>query len=191
VDSPMALNATSIFAIHPECYDKETYDLFTTHAKNPFGFSALNFSRSVEDSKALNQAKGPLIIISADGMCEFGRIQHHLMHGLGDSANTVLIVGYMAEGTLGRRLRDGAKEVRIQSDWFQVRANIEEIDAFSAHADWKETVEWLDCIEKERLKGTFLVHGEPEALMAMQGHLQDAGLKDIEIAKMGVIYKIS
>ena len=191
VDSPMALNATSIFAIHPECYDKETYDLFTTHAKNPFGFSALNFSRSVEDSKALNQAKGPLIIISADGMCEFGRIQHHLMHGLGDSANTVLIVGYMAEGTLGRRLRDGAKEVRIQSDWFQVRANIEEIDAFSAHADWKETVEWLDCIEKERLKGTFLVHGEPEALMAMQGHLQDAGLKDIEIAKMGVIYKIA
>ncbi|MCX8012892.1 MAG: MBL fold metallo-hydrolase, partial [Rectinema sp.] len=78
VDSPMALNATSIFAIHPECYDKETYDRFTTHAKNPFGFSALNFSRSVQDSKMLNQAKGPMIIISADGMCEFGRIQHHL-----------------------------------------------------------------------------------------------------------------
>ena len=88
VDSPMALNATSIFAIHPECYDKETYDLFTTHSKNPFGFEKLNFARSVEDSKALNEAKGPMIVISADGMCEFGRIQHHLMHGLGDPANT-------------------------------------------------------------------------------------------------------
>jgi len=124
-------------------------------------------------------------------MCEFGRIQHHLMHGLGDSANTVLIVGYMAEGTLGRRLRDGAKEVRIQRDWYQVRANIEEIDAFSAHADWKETIEWLECIDKKRLQRTFLVHGEQEALMAMQGHLIDTELKDIEIVKMGVFYKIA
>lgn len=191
VDSPMALNATSIFAIHPECYDKETYDLFTTHAKNPFGFSDLNFSRSVEDSKALNQAKGPMIVISADGMCEFGRIQHHLMHGLGDPANTVLIVGYMANGTLGRRLKDGAKDVRIHGDWYQVRADIQEIDAFSAHADWKEAVEWLGCVDKVRLRKIYLVHGEGEALTAMRGHVLDAGAKDAEIVKAGEIYTIA
>ena len=190
VDSPMALNATSIFAIHPECYDKETYDLFTTHAKNPFGFASLNFSRSVEESKMLNQAKGPMIIISADGMCEFGRIQHHLMHGLGDPANTVLIVGYMAEGTLGRRLKDGAKEVRIHGDWYQVRADIQEIDAFSAHADWQEAVDWLGCIDKKRLRKTYLVHGEGEALTAMQKHVLDAGVQAAEIVKPGEIYTI-
>jgi len=185
VDSPMALNATSIFVIHPECYDKETYDLFTTHAKNPFGLQRLIFSRSVEESKALNAARGPLIIISADGMCEFGRIQHHLMHGLGDAANTVLLVGFMAQGTLGRRLKEGAKEVRIHGDWYQVRADIQEIDAFSAHADWKETIEWLDCMDKARLRRVLLVHGESESLSAMKAHVLDAGIREAEIVKKG------
>jgi len=191
VDSPMALNATSIFAIHPECYDKETYDLFTSHAQNPFGFAELKFARSVDESKALNLAKGPMIVISADGMCEFGRIQHHLMHGLEDPANTVLIVGYMAEGTLGRRLKDGEKQVRIHGDWYQVRADIQEIDAFSAHADWKEAVDWLSCVDKARLKKVYLVHGEGEALTAMRGHVLDAGVKEAEIVKAGRIYTIA
>jgi metallo-beta-lactamase family protein len=190
VDSPMALNATSIFAIHPECYDKETYDRFTSHAQNPFGFSELKFARSVEESKALNLAKGPLIVISADGMCEFGRIQHHLMHGVSDPANTVLLVGYMAEGTLGRRLKDGDKQVRIHGDWYQVRADIQEIDAFSAHADWQEAIEWLGCTERERLKKVYLVHGEGGALTSMRQHVLDAGINDVEIVKGRKTYSL-
>jgi metallo-beta-lactamase family protein len=135
VDSPMAIDATAIFRMHPECYDKETNDVFTAHAENPFGFSSLHFSRSIDESKALNAAKGSMIVISADGMCEFGRIQHHLIHNVGKAENTILIVGYMAEGTLGRKLRDGAKEVRIHGDFFKVRADVQEIDAFSSHAE--------------------------------------------------------
>lgn len=191
VDSPMALNATSIFAIHPECYDAETYAAFTRHAKNPFGFSALNFARSVEESKMLNMARGPMIIISADGMCEFGRIQHHLIHGVENPANTVLIVGYMAEGTLGRRLKEGAAEVRIHGDWYKVRAKIEEIDAFSAHADWKETMDWLTCVDRSRLGRVLLVHGEDAALKAMRDHVLEMGTRQVDIVEAGVPYELA
>lgn len=188
VDSPMAIDATGIFKIHPECYDKETNDAFTIHSENPFGFSTLHFSRSVEDSKLLNLAKEPMIVISADGMCEFGRIQHHLIHGLGKTANTVLIVGYMAEGTLGRKLRDGAgrlQDVRIHGEVVPVRAKIEEIDAFSAHADWRETLEWLHSCDRSRLSRMLLVHGEEESLSAMREKLREAFPADVQIMKMG------
>jgi metallo-beta-lactamase family protein len=97
----------------------------------------------------------------------------------------------MANGTLGRRLKDGAKDVRIHGDWYQVRADIQEIDAFSAHADWKEAVEWLGCVDKVRLRKIYLVHGEGEALTAMRGHVLDAGAKDAEIVKAGEIYTIA
>jgi metallo-beta-lactamase family protein len=188
VDSPMAIDATGIFKIHPECYDKETNDAFTIHSENPFGFSTLHFSRSVEDSKMLNVAKEPMIVISADGMCEFGRIQHHLIHGLGNPANTLLIVGYVAEGTLGRKLRDGAgslQEVRIHGETIPVRAKIEEIDAFSAHADWRETLEWLHGMDRSRLSRMLLVHGEEDSLSAMRERLREAFPVDVQIMKMG------
>jgi metallo-beta-lactamase family protein len=116
VDSPMATNATTIFQVHPECYDQETQDAFIKHHKNPFGFNSLRFTMSVDESKALNDVKGPAIIISADGMCEAGRIQHHLMHNIEDPFNTVLIVGYMAEHTLGRRIRNREQEVKIHGN---------------------------------------------------------------------------
>jgi len=190
VDSPMAVDATAIFQIHPECYDKETHDAFTAHAQNPFGFASLHLSRTVEESKALNGAKGSMIIISADGMCEVGRIQHHLMHNLENSANTVLIVGYMAEGTLGRRLRDGAKEVRIHGDFYRVKSHIEEIDAFSAHADWRETLEWLQGTDLKRLKKIFLVHGEGKALASMREKVLGAGAADAEIVAAGLSYSL-
>jgi len=190
VDSPMAIDATEIFRLHPECYDKETNDAFTAHSENPFGFAALRFSRSVEQSKALNAAKGSMIIISADGMCEVGRIQHHLIHNLGGSANTILIVGYMAEGTLGRRLRDGVKEVRIHGDMFRVNADIQMIDAFSAHADWKETLEWLEGTDPSKLRRVFLVHGESEALSSMKEKVRGAGVGSVEIVKAGEIYSL-
>jgi metallo-beta-lactamase family protein len=190
VDSPMAVDATEIFRLHPECYDQQTHDAFTVHSENPFGFAALHFSRTVADSKALNAAKGSMIIISADGMCEFGRIQHHLIHNVGDAANTVLIVGYMAEGTLGRRLRDGAKDVRIHGDWFRVKADIQEIDAFSAHADWKETLDWLKGTDIARIKKVFLVHGESEALASMKEKVLGAGAAAAEIVRAGETYPL-
>jgi metallo-beta-lactamase family protein len=190
VDSPMAIDATAIFRLHPECYDKETHEAFTLHSKNPFGFAALRFSRSVEESKALNLAKGPMIVISADGMCEVGRIQHHLMHAIRDPKNTLLIVGYMAEGTLGRKLRDGAGEVRIHGDFYPVRFNIEEIDAFSAHADWKETLQWMASCKLPELKKIFLVHGEAKALEGMKEKLIEAGYPNPEIVKPGESYSL-
>ncbi|HEY9054706.1 MAG TPA: MBL fold metallo-hydrolase, partial [Rectinemataceae bacterium] len=174
VDSPMATDATAIFALHPECYDAQTKEAFIRHAKNPFGFSALKFSRSVEDSKAINAMKGPMIVISADGMCEFGRIQHHLIHGLGDPSNTLLIVGYMAEGTLGRRLSEGAAEARIHGDIYPVRCSVESLGSFSAHADWKETIDWLMAEKRDRLEKLFLVHGESEALDSLKRKVEQA-----------------
>lgn len=190
VDSPMAVDATGIFRIHPECYDKETNDAFTTHSNNPFGFASLHFSRSVEDSKALNVAKESMIIISADGMCEVGRIQHHHIHNISKPQNTILIVGYMAEGTLGRRIVDGAKEVRIHGDFYKVAADVKSIDAFSAHADWQETLDWLSETETEKLKSTILVHGESKALQAMKLRLLEAGLPSVEIARANQRYRL-
>ncbi len=190
VDSPMAVDATAIFRIHPECYDRETHDAFTTHSNNPFGFASLHFSRTVEDSKALNVAKEPMIVISADGMCEVGRIQHHLIHNISNPASTILIVGYMADGTLGRRIRDGAPEVRIHGDFYKVNADVKTVDAFSAHADWKETLEWLSETRTDNLKGALLVHGESKALNSMQEKLISAGIPNVDIARVNQVYRI-
>lgn len=191
VDSPMATDATAIFRIHPECYDEETNDVFTKHAENPFGFASLRFSRTVEESKALNGARESMIIISADGMCEAGRILHHLAHNIENKANTVLIVGYMAEGTLGRRLSEGQKRVRILGDFYDVGAKIEEIDAFSAHADYKETIGWLGHTDLRRLKKIFLVHGETEALESLKTKTLAAGARDALIVRREEPYTLA
>jgi metallo-beta-lactamase family protein len=190
VDSPMAINATSIFQIHPECYDAETHAAFSKHHENPFGFNALHFSSSVTDSKRLNDLQGPAVIISADGMCEAGRIQHHLIHTISDARNTILIVGYMADHTLGRRIKDRLPEVRIQGDIFKVKARIEEINAFSAHADYQESWDWLSGLDLERLKKVFLVHGEPAGLSHLQSFLKGKGIKEVEIVKYGSVYDL-
>lgn len=190
VDSPMAINATSIFQIHPECYDQETQDAFIKHHTNPFGFNELHFSSSVEESKLLNKLDTPAIIMSADGMCEAGRIQHHLMHNISDERNTILIVGYMAAETLGRRIRDGQKEVRIHGDLYKVRAHVEEIKAFSAHADYQETWDWLSTMDLSSLRTAFLVHGEDDAIEAQKKFLESKGLKDVRIVEYGQIYTL-
>lgn len=189
VDSPMATNATTIFQVHPECYDQETQDAFIKHHKNPFGFNSLHFTTSVDESKALNTVKGPAIIISADGMCEAGRIQHHLVNSIGDPNTTILIVGYMAEHTLGRRIRDGEKEVKIHNEWFKVHAHVEAIDAFSAHADYAEMGDWLDAVDTSRLKRIFLVHGEGRAQTAFKEYLARKGFKNVDIVKYGATYE--
>ncbi|MDR3146233.1 MAG: MBL fold metallo-hydrolase [Treponema sp.] len=188
VDSPMATNATTIFQVHPECYDEDIYQAFIKHHRNPFGFNALHFTTSVAESKALNDHPGPLIIISADGMCEAGRIQHHLIRNIGDPNTTILTVGYMARNTLGRRIRDKEPEVKIHGQRFTRRARVEEINSFSAHADYVEAVQWLDSLDTSRLKRIFLVHGEPKAQAAFVSYLAAKGYPNVDIVQYGKTY---
>ena len=190
VDSPMATNATTIYKIHPECYDAETHEAFIKHHKNPFGFNALRYIEGVDESKALNDMKEPMIIISSSGMCEAGRIQHHLLHNLSGEKNTVLIVGFMAKDTLGRQILEGKKTVRIFGDPVPVRAEIRQIDALSAHADYEEAWEYVSKMDLDKLKGIFLVHGEPDALTAFKGFLEGKGIKKVEIVEAGKEYPL-
>lgn len=191
VDSPMASNATSIFRVHPECYDASVTEAFLKHHKNPFGFGDLTFVTSVEESKLLNEKDGPMIIISADGMCEAGRVLHHLANNISDENNTILIVGYMAENTLGRKILEGEKEVHIMDNWYKVNASVRKINAFSAHADYTETLEWLNEIDTSRLKKIFLVHGEKDAQDYLQNYLKENGYKDVQIVKYGESYDLN
>ncbi len=190
VDSPMAANATSVFRVHPECYDESVNEAFLKHHKNPFGFGSLSFTTSVEESKALNKKEGPMIIISADGMCEAGRVLYHLANDIGDERNTVLIVGYMAENTLGRRIRDGEKEVKILGDWYHVNAKVEQINAFSAHADYEEMTQWLDSIDTSRLKNIFMVHGEKDSQDFFTQYLKEHGYKNVTVVKYDETYEL-
>jgi metallo-beta-lactamase family protein len=186
----MATNATTIFQVHPECYDETIKDAFIQHHKNPFGFNSLHFTTSVDESMALNSMKGPLVIISADGMCEAGRITHHLANNIEDPNTTVLLVGYMAEDTLGRRLFKRETDLKILGQWYKRRAAVEQINAFSAHADYGEAINWLKSLDTSRLKQIFLVHGEPKAQTAFKQHLADAGFGDVTIVKYGENYDL-
>jgi metallo-beta-lactamase family protein len=190
VDSPMATNATTIFQVHPECYSREVYEAFTKHHKNPFGFNSLHFTTSVSESKALNNHPGPMIIISADGMCEAGRIQHHLINSIEDPNTTILTVGYMAQNTLGRRIRNKETEVKIHGTWFKRKAEVEEINAFSAHADYFEATEWLDALDTSHLRKILLVHGEPKAQTYFKEYLEKNGYPNVEIVRYGKTYSL-
>jgi len=160
VDSPLAVNVTEVFRNHPECFDDET-NRYLSSGEDPFGFKRLTYVRDVNESKKLNDRKGPFIVISASGMCEAGRILHHLRHNIGDSRNTVLLTGYQAVDTLGRKLRDGWKSVRIFGIPERVEAEIEALEALSGHADSEELLDWMKPATPG-LKKVFLVHGEPE-----------------------------
>jgi metallo-beta-lactamase family protein len=170
VDSPMARRATSVFKEHPECFDEETKKAFAQGSGEPFGFHRLRYVNSPDESRALNDARGPMIVISASGMCEGGRILHHLRHGLGDARNTVVFVGFQGEGTLGRRLRDGAESVNILGEPVIRRAEVVGLDGFSAHADQKELSDWAARLDPPP-KRIFLVHGEPRPAETLAGVL--------------------
>ena len=179
VDSPLAVNVTEIFRLHPECYDAEMSQLLQQR-DDPFGFYRLHYTRSVEDSKALNVMPEPCIIISASGMCEAGRILHHLKNNIGNPANTILFVGYQAENTLGRKILDGWKRVPIFGEEWDVRAQIESIDGYSAHADRNEMLAYLQNIVGEgRLKRVFCVHGDPEACQSLAQAIRGLGVEDV------------
>ena len=191
VDSPMAVNATSIFRVHPECYDRETREAFIRHHRNPFGFNSLRYIDSVAESKELNDLKGPAIIISSSGMCEAGRVVHHLLHNLADSRNTVLIVGFMAKNTLGRKIRDREPEVSVLGNRMPLRAQVEEIRALSSHADYREMGEYVSGMDLNRLKKIFLVHGEPEPQEHFKNYLLELGVADVEIVQYSKEYELS
>jgi len=185
VDSPMAVNATSIFRTHPECYDEKTREAFLENHKNPFGFETLHFVTSTQESKELNRRDDPMIIISSSGMCEGGRILHHLLNNLPDPRNVLLIVGFMAQNTLGRRLADRRKEVKIFGQTYPVNARVKIINAFSAHADHEEIKEWTRRLDRKSLKGVFLVHGEADAAENMRRILSEDGIDRVEVLKYG------
>jgi metallo-beta-lactamase family protein len=159
VDSPLAVNATEVFRKHPECFDQEARD-FLHDGEDPFGFSRLRYIRDVNESKALNDLHGPFMVISASGMAEAGRILHHLRNNIEDSRNTILITGFQAENTLGRKILEGHAEVPIFGEPMRLRAEVVSLDELSGHADQKELIEWIRPMARG-LKKVFLVHGEP------------------------------
>jgi len=183
IDSPLAVNATSVFRLHPEAYDAEIR-AFMLEVGDPFGFDQLRYTHSVEESKELNFRREPFIVISASGMAENGRILHHLRNRVEDPANTVLIVGWQAPDTLGRRLVDGEQVVRIFGEEHYVRAKVEVLNGFSGHADHNELIGWAKTITKQPRR-TFLVHGEVEAAQALaEGLKTDAGYENVDIPEL-------
>ena len=172
VDSPMAREATAIFRAHPECFDAETRRQFEGDGGAPFGFHRLRYVATPDESRALNDRREPCIIVAASGMCEGGRILHHLRHGLGNERNTVLFVGFQADGTLGRRLREGAETVSIFGEPVHRRAEIASLDGFSAHADRDELMGWVGALEPKP-KHVFLVHGEPAPAESLAAALRE------------------
>lgn len=177
VDSPLSVNVTEVFRNHPECFDKETYEKFLDVGEDPFGFNRLKYTASVDESKGLNDKKGPMIIISASGMCEHGRILHHLKNNIEDHRNTVLIIGYQAANTLGRKLVNGEKLVNIFGEPHDVKADVFVMDAFSAHADRSDLLEYIGRING--LKTVYLVHGENKQREAFSDALFQNGYDDV------------
>ncbi|MBD3156392.1 MBL fold metallo-hydrolase [Candidatus Peregrinibacteria bacterium] len=189
VDSPLSGNITEVFSAHPECFDKETYKEFIDNRLNPFGFGRLKYISDVEESKKLNHYHGPCIIISASGMCEFGRILHHLKNNVEDHKSTVLIVGYQASHTLGRKLQEGQKVVNIFGDSYNVRADVYTIDAFSAHADRSDLLDYVSRVKG--IKKIFLVHGEKDQGFKFKDVLLESGYKDVEMPAPGDTFDLT
>jgi len=189
VDSPMAVNATTVFRMHEECFDEETRKAFIVHHKNPFGFNELQYITGKEESQKLNDLRRPAIIISASGMCESGRILHHLMHTVSDPRNTILAVGYMAQNTLGRRIVEKRPEISIFGDVYPLKADVQVLDSFSGHADYNEILDYISRLDRTQLKKIFLVHGETEAQQNLKA-LLEKNKYAVEIVKAGARYQM-
>jgi metallo-beta-lactamase family protein len=176
VDSPLAVNASDIFKMHPECFDEETKAFIKADKHHSaLGFDRLTYTRSVEESKALNNRKDPMVIISASGMAETGRILHHLRNNISNPKNTILIVSWQAPYTLGRRLADREKKVRIFGEEHVVKAEVATIGGLSSHGGQKFLTEYALRV-KGRAKQVFLVHGEPKPAEALTEKLVEAGM---------------
>ncbi|MDQ3141765.1 MAG: MBL fold metallo-hydrolase [Bacteroidota bacterium] len=188
VDSPLAVNATSVFRTHPECFD---YDLHQYILKDPdpFGFNSLHYVTDVNESKGINELDEPCIIISASGMANAGRIRHHLYNNIDQSRNTILIVGYCSPNTPGGQLRAGMPTLKLFGDVKPVRANVEIMDSFSAHGDQQEMRDFLEN-QKDSTQKIFLVHGELETQLIYKDYLQNKQFKNLFIPKLNETFEI-
>lgn len=190
VDSPLAVDATNVFRSHPECLDRETYRIFLQNGEDPFGFSRLKYIKKVEESKELNEKQGPMIIISASGMAEGGRILHHLANNIENPKNLILFVGYAAEHTLARKIMDGEQTVNIFGEEYKVKAKVKSMDYFSAHADQNELLDYLRLNPVKKLKNIFLVHGEEDQALPFRQKLLTKGYKSVDFPISNSIYEI-
>ncbi len=185
VDSPLAVNASEVFQMHPECYDEELTE-YLAHDPNPFGFNRLHYIRETEDSKRLNTQEGPFIVIASSGMMSAGRILHHLKNAVEDARNTVLVTGYCAANTIGARLVNGEKTVKIHGDVYQVKAKIERINSYSGHADEPELGAFIaKSFTKENTKMIALVHGEADRAEKFRSYLLQQGYKNVLVPTRG------
>jgi len=183
VDSPLSVSATQIMRKHINCLDDEI-QRFMEERPDPFGFDDLQYIRDINDSKHLNELTEPFIVISASGMAEAGRVKHHIKNGIGDPRNTILIVGYAEPQSLAGQLRNGAEEVRIFGEEHKVRADVRVVDGLSAHADYEEMLRYLSSIDPQKVRKTFLVHGDFDAQEHWKVRLHDAGFRNIFIPEM-------
>ncbi|MGD0497970.1 MAG: MBL fold metallo-hydrolase [Bryobacteraceae bacterium] len=188
VDSPLAMNVTQVHRDHAECFDDETR-AYLLHGEDPFGFQRLTYVRESAESKKLNDLHGPYVVISASGMCEQGRILHHLMNNIADPRNTVLITGFQAADTLGRKLIDKWPEVRIFGEPMRVRAEISSLDELSGHADQAELMAWIKPLAPS-LRKVFLVHGEPRQSQTLATLLEAEYGLDVTVPTPGQSFEI-
>jgi len=170
VDSPLATNVTDVFRRHPECFDKETRTILKE--SDPFNFPGLHYVKDNEESKRLNAQQGPMIIMSASGMCEGGRVVHHLIHSIEDERNMIVMTGFQARGTLGRKILEGSKTVYIFNDEYTVRAKVYFMGGLSAHADGNDITEYVQSCDGSRLKKIYLIHGDIEESLALQQKIE-------------------
>ena len=184
VDSPLAVNVTGVFQSHPECYDQQLLDYLLTD-DDPFGFERLEYVREAKRSKELNGLQVPFVVLSASGMAEAGRILHHLRNTVEDPKHTILIVGYMAEHTLGRRIVERREEIKIFGRPHPLRAEVAVMNYFSAHTDEPGLVDFIGSLDRERLQRIFLVHGDEERQQALQERLQNKGYRDVHSPTRG------
>ncbi len=183
VDSPLAVDVTEIFRLHPECFDPQTNRMITLD-ENPFGWRNVTYIRDVKESKRLNKLDEPCVIISASGMCESGRILHHLKNNIEDPKNTILVVGFMAQDTLGRRIVQRQEKVRIFGEYHRLNARVEVFDEFSAHADRQELLEYVNYT-KGSLEWVFVVHGEEEQSKALAQGIKELGIENVLVPDLG------
>ena len=186
VDSPLSVNVTAVFRKHRECFDEETLAILNAQENNdPFGFDRLTYIHTLEESKALNDRVGPFIVIAASGMCEAGRVVHHLANAVGDPRNMILIVGYQAENTLGKRIVMKEPVVNIFGEPHELRAEVVVLNSFSAHADRNELLSYLRQFPHKPLKKTFVVHGDPDQSEKFGGALNNEGFGPVVIPSRG------
>ena len=188
VDSPLAIDATDIFRLHPECFDEDINELLRT-VDDPLGFRQLHYTRTTEDSKKINMIEGPVIIIAGSGMAENGRILHHLRSNIENPNNTILIVGWQAENTLGRKIQDRWPEVSIFGEPYKLKCRVEVFEEFSAHADRDDLVEWISK-GKHRWQKVFIVHGEYPSSLALADALREIGIKEVLVPDLGQTFII-